>query len=106
MLMAVDGKLRHCCFKVVPPSSLPEIMTTRRVNIGLAMIGVITDEFLSSTQGLGYLVDSTAKLYQMSHTLAALAVIAAIAAAQFYLVNWIESRLLHWSQAAELEFIT
>src|SRR3546814_843235 len=68
MVRAVGGKRRHVFFKVVLPSSLPWIITTMRINIGLALIGVITGEFLSSTQGLGYLVDSTAKLYQMSHT--------------------------------------
>lgn len=79
---------------------------TMRINIGLALIGVITGEFLSSTAGLGYLGDSTAKFYQMSHTLAALVLIAAIAAAQFYFVNWLERRLLPWAEEHELDFIT
>ena len=93
-------------FKIVIPTTLPWILTTMRINIGLALIGVITGEFLSSSQGLGYLVDSTAKLYQMSHTIAALVMISIVAAAQFYAVEWLERRLLKWSHEAELEFIT
>lgn len=106
MVRAVGGKRRHVFFKIVVPTSIPWIITTMRINIGLALIGVITGEFLSSTEGLGYLVDRTAKLYQMSHSIAALVVIAIVAAVQFYVVEWIESKLLHWSKEAELEFIT
>ncbi len=106
MVRAVGGRRRHVFWKIVVPSSLPWILTTMRINIGLALIGVITGEFLSSTAGLGYLVDSTAKLYQMSHTIAAVVLIGAIAAAQFYFVNWLERRLLPWAEDLELEFIT
>jgi ABC-type nitrate/sulfonate/bicarbonate transport system permease component len=42
----------------------------------------------------------------MSHTIAALVLIAAIAGAQFYFVNWLERRLLPWAEDHELDFIT
>jgi len=106
MVRAVGGRNRDVFFKIVVPTSLPWILTTMRINIGLALIGVITGEFLSSTQGLGYLVDSTAKLYQLSHTFAALVLIAALAAVQFWLVGLLEKKLLPWAREAELEFIS
>lgn len=106
MVRAVGGRDRDVFFKIVVPTSLPWIFTTMRINIGLALIGVITGEFLSSTQGLGYLVDSTAKLYQLSHTFAALVMIAALAAVQFWLVGLLEKKLLPWASEAELEFIS
>ena len=106
MARAVGGRDRHVFFKIVVPTSLPWILTTMRINIGLALIGVITGEFLSSTQGLGYLVDSTAKLYQLSHTFAALTLIALLAAVQFWLVGLLENRLLPWVREAEFEFIS
>lgn len=106
MVRAVGGRRRDVFFKIVVPTSLPWILTTMRINIGLALIGVITGEFLSSTQGLGYLVDSTAKVYQLSHTFAALGVIAALAAVQFWLVGLLEKKLLPWAAEAELEFIS
>jgi NitT/TauT family transport system permease protein len=106
MVRAVGGRRRDVFFKIVVPTSLPWILTTMRINIGLALIGVITGEFLSSTQGLGYLVDSTAKLYQLSHTFAALTLIAALAAVQFWLVGLLEKKLLPWAAETELEFIS
>jgi NitT/TauT family transport system permease protein len=106
MVRAVGGRDRDVFLRIVVPTSLPWILTTMRINIGLALIGVITGEFLSSTQGLGYLVDSTAKLYQLSHTFAALMLIAALAAVQFWLVGLLEKKLLPWAQEAELEFLS
>lgn len=101
MVRAVGGSSVDVFLKVVAPSSLPWIITTARINIGLALIGVITGEFLSSTEGLGYLVDYTAKLYQMSQTLAAVLVIGLLAAAQLSIVNWLESRLFAWAYEPE-----
>lgn len=108
MVRAVGGRERHVFFKIVAPASLPWIISTARINIGLALIGVITGEFLSSTEGLGYLVEQTARLYQMSETLGALTLIAVAAAAQLYLVNWIEARLFRWAYEPEHrgEYIT
>lgn len=103
MVRALGGRKRHVFFKIVVPHSLPWIITTMRINIGLALIGVITGEFLSSTQGLGYLVDRSAKLYEMSQTMAGLFMLAVIAAAQLYAVNWLERRLLHWSAEQDIE---
>ena len=42
-------------FKVVLPGSLPILLSTSKVNIGLALVGVIIGEFLAARRGLGYL---------------------------------------------------
>jgi NitT/TauT family transport system permease protein len=83
--------------KVVLPSCGPAIFATLRMNVGLSLIGVITGEFLSSTHGLGYLVASTAKTYQMSHTLAAIAVLAGIAAIELWIISRAERRWASWA---------
>lgn len=62
------------------PRTLPFILATLRLSIGFSLLGVISGEFLSSTAGLGYLVDSTSKSYQMSETLGGIVAIAIIAA--------------------------
>ena len=106
MLRAVGGSKRHVFFNIVVPTSLPWIITTMHINIGLALIGVISGEFLSSTQGLGYLVEKTAQVYQMSDTIVALLIIAVIGAVQFFVVEWLAAKLVPWAREQELEFIT
>lgn len=97
LLRALGGRERQVFAKIVAPSTLPYIFATLRLNIGFSLLGVITGEFLSSTAGLGYLVDSTSKTYQMSDTLGAIVAIAAIAALELWLLARIEARLISWS---------
>lgn len=97
-LMRSLGAKRPRIFRViVVPSALPDLFATLRLNIGFALIGVITGEFLSSTAGLGYLVDRTAKMYEMSHTLGAIVAIAVLAALQLSLATRAERHLIRWT---------
>jgi NitT/TauT family transport system permease protein len=97
LVRALGGGERHVFAKIVVPSTVPYVFATLRLNIGFSLIGVITGEFLSSTAGLGYLVDTTSKAYEMSHTLGAITVIAVIAAAELWALARLEAYLMHWS---------
>jgi NitT/TauT family transport system permease protein len=106
MIRALGGRRWDAFVNVVIPSSLTWIGAAMKINIGLALIGAITGEYLSSTHGLGYLAVKTASEYQMSQTLGVLLVIAVLAGAQYYGLLWAERRLLRWARQDELEFIT
>lgn len=106
MIKALGGRRWDMFRKIVFPSCLPWFMMAARLNIGLALVGAITGEFLASTEGLGYLVDKTALRYEMSETLGVLAVIAVVAAGQYYALRWVESRVLHWAAEGDIEFVT
>jgi len=97
LVRALGGSERQVFAKIVVPSALPYIFATLRLNIGFSLLGVITGEFLSSTAGLGYLVDSTSKTYQMSDTLGAIVAIAVIAALELWVLVRLEARLIGWS---------
>jgi len=97
LVRALGGSEGQVFAKIVIPAALPYVFATLRLNVGFSLIGVITGEFLSSTAGLGYLVDTTSKAYDMSHTLGAILAIAVIAAAELWLLARVEARLMHWS---------
>src|SRR5699024_12275193 len=51
------GASRWQCFKeAVFPATLPAMISTLKVNVGLSWVGVIVGEFLVSKHGLGYLL--------------------------------------------------
>ena len=106
MIRALGGRRRHAFTNVVIPTSLTWISAAMKINIGLALIGAITGEYLSSTQGLGYLAVKTANEYQMSQTLGVLLVISVLAGAQYYALSWTERKLFRWMRQDELGFIT
>ena len=56
LIYTLGGNRRTTLFKVVLPGSVPIILSTMKVNIGLALVGVIIGEFLAARRGLGYLI--------------------------------------------------
>lgn len=56
LIFTLGGNRMDAFFKVVFPSSIPMILSNMKVNIGLALVGVIIGEFLAARRGLGYLI--------------------------------------------------
>ena len=56
LIYTLRGNRYHALTKVVIPSSIPAIISTMKVNIGLCLVGVIIGEFLAARNGLGYLI--------------------------------------------------
>lgn len=56
LIYTLHGTKRHVLTKVLFPSTLPTLISLMKVNIGLALVGVIIGEFLAARQGLGYLI--------------------------------------------------
>ncbi len=56
LIYSLGGTKWDVLTKVLLPSSVPMIVSSMKVNIGLCLVGVIIGEFLSSRAGLGYLI--------------------------------------------------
>ncbi|MDE6203579.1 MAG: ABC transporter permease, partial [Lachnospiraceae bacterium] len=56
LIYTLGGNRFDAFHKVVLPSSIPVILSNMKVNIGLALGGVIIGEFLAARRGLGYLI--------------------------------------------------
>jgi len=80
--------------KVVLPASFPAIVSTLKVNVGMAWVGVIVGEFLVAKQGLGYLIIYGFQVFNFTLVLSSLLIIAAVATAMYQLVVYAERKLL------------
>lgn len=90
------GASRQQQFKeVIMPASLPTIISTLKVNVGLAWVGVIVGEFLVSAKGLGYLIIYGFQVFNFTLVLLALMIIAVFATGMYQLVGMLEKKLLH-----------
>ena len=56
LIRTLGGSRVDAFHKVVLPSSIPAVLSNMKVNIGLALVGVIIGEFLAARRGLGYLI--------------------------------------------------
>ena len=65
LIYTLHGTKRDALFKVVLPGTIPNIISNMKVSIGLCLIGVIIGEFISSRQGLGYLIIYGSQVFQL-----------------------------------------
>ncbi|WP_274655151.1 ABC transporter permease [Paenibacillus humicola] len=79
---------------VVLPASYPAIVSTLKVNVGLAWIGVIVGEFLVAKSGLGYLMIYGFQVFNFTLVLSSLVLIAVVATVMYRLVGYLEQLLL------------
>jgi NitT/TauT family transport system permease protein len=89
------GASRWQCFKeAVFPATLPTMISTLKVNVGLSWVGVIVGEFLVSKQGLGYLIIYGFQVFDFSLVMSSLILIAIIAAIMYKIVEKVERWLI------------
>ena len=79
---------------VVLPASMPTIISTLKVNVGLSWVGVIVGEFLVSSKGLGYLIISGFQVFNFTLVFLALVMIVVLATLMYKMVELIERKLL------------
>ncbi len=80
--------------KVVLPGSVPTLLATIKVNIGLTLVGVIVGEFLASKAGLGYLILYGSQIFRMSLVMMAIVLLAVMSAVLYGAVAIIERLLI------------
>lgn len=89
------GATKWQCFKeAVFPATLPTMISTLKVNVGLSWVGVIVGEFLVSKQGLGYLIIYGFQVFDFTLVMSSLMLIAIFAAVMYKIVERIEKWLI------------
>ena len=79
--------------KVVIPSVVPFLILGLRISIPEAMTGAVIGEFISASQGLGYLVYSASNDLNMAVSMAALVVLVIVVGIGDFVLGVVEQRL-------------
>lgn len=79
---------------VVLPATVPTIISTLKVNVGLSWVGVIVGEFLVSKQGLGYMIIYGFQVFNFNLVILSLLVIAVLATVMYQGVELLERKLI------------
>ena len=90
LIYTLGGGKWHALTKVVLPSSIPEIISNMKVNIGLCLVGVIIGEFLAARNGLGYLILYSSQVFKLDWLLMAICILCIMALGLYSLINIIE----------------
>lgn len=70
--------------KVVLPSSLPDLVSTLKINVGLSWIGSIMGEYLVSKAGLGYLLIYGGQVFNLNLIMTSTIVLCALATLMYF----------------------
>lgn len=79
--------------KIVIPSSIPDLVSTLKVNIGLSWVGVIVGEFLVSKAGLGYLIVYGMQVFRMDLVMMNVVVLSIISVLMYKAVALLEKKI-------------
>jgi NitT/TauT family transport system permease protein len=89
------GATKSQIFKnVIFPASIPTVISTLKVNVGLAWVGVIVGEFLVSKNGLGYLIVYGFQVFNFTLVLMSVLIISISAGLMYIIVDYIERKTL------------
>lgn len=90
LIYTLGGTKKDTLFKVIIPSSVPIIVSNMKVNIGLALVGVIIGEFLAARQGLGYLIIYGSQVFQLDLLIMSIIILCLIAMGLYQIIQTIE----------------
>ena len=94
LIYALGGAKKEVLTKVLLPGSLPLLMSTMKVNIGLCLVGVIIGEFISAKAGLGYLITYASQTFEMTKLMSALIMLCLLSCVLYQAVGMLEKQFL------------
>jgi NitT/TauT family transport system permease protein len=80
------------------PYCLPYFFSALKISSSLAIVGAIVGEFVGAEHGLGYLIVISSAHLETPTVFQAIGAAAAIGIVMFYLLEWMERRIVFWTQ--------
>ncbi len=96
LLHTFDASKFQILKKIVLPYSLPALMSTLKINIGLSWVGVIVGEFSVSKAGLGYLIVYGGQVFKLDIVMMSIFILAIISALMYKIISLLENKFKKW----------
>ncbi|MBQ8527763.1 MAG: ABC transporter permease [Lachnospiraceae bacterium] len=93
LIYILGGKKHHVFSKVILPAGIPTIISNMKVNIGLALVGVMIGEFLAAKQGLGYLIIYASQVFKLDWLILCILILCIIAIGLYEILHLIEKKI-------------
>ena len=93
LIYILGGKKHHVFTKVILPAGVPTIISNMKVNIGLALVGVMIGEFLAAKQGLGYLIIYASQVFKLDWLILCILILCLIAIGLYEILHIFERKI-------------
>ena len=84
--------------KVVLPASVPVMIATLKINVGLALVGVIVGEFQAAKAGLGHLIIYGSQIFAMNLVMVSVTILGVISTVMYLMILVVETRVMQHRQ--------
>ena len=96
LMQSFKASKKQIYFKLLLPSSFSNIISALKINVSMALIGVIMGEFLVSKQGIGYLIMYGSQVFNLNLVITGVIILCIVSAVMYYLIAYIEKRLIKY----------
>ena len=93
LLKAMGASKGAILIKLVIPASIPSLINTLKVAVGLAWIGSIMGEYIVSRAGLGYLIVYGGQVFRLDLVMTATIILCALAGGMYGIIALIERKI-------------
>ena len=93
LMRAMGASKRAILFKLIIPASVPSLINTLKVAVGLAWIGSIMGEYVASRAGLGYLIVYGGQVFKLDLVMTSTFILCLLAGGMYGIITLIEKKL-------------
>lgn len=95
LIYTLGGSKKDVLLKVILPGNIPTLFSLMKVNLGLALVGVIIGEFLAAKAGLGYLIIYGSQVFKLDWVITSIVLLCIISAFLYQAISKLEKRSWH-----------
>ncbi len=93
LILTLGGNKWDVYSRIVFPYSLPTLINSMKVNIGLSLVGVVIGEFLAARQGLGYLIIYGTQVFKLDMVISSIIILCVIAYGLYFGIQKLEKKM-------------
>lgn len=93
LMQSMHAKKSQILFKLILPNAIPEFVSVLKINVGMSWVGTVMGEYLSSSAGLGYLINYGKSMLNLDLVMTSIVLLCILAAAMYAIVNLFERRV-------------
>jgi NitT/TauT family transport system permease protein len=94
LLKTFGASKKQILTTLIIPASIPTLISTLKINIGLSWVGVIMGEFLVAKDGLGFLIIYGGQISQLDMVMMSIIILAILAFIMYEGISLLEKKII------------
>lgn len=90
LLKSMGANKYQILTRLIVPATIPNFISTLKINLGMAWVGVIMGEYLSSKAGLGYLLVYGGQIFKLDLVMASIVILCLLSALMYGIISIFE----------------